>query len=250
MDYIFKTINKINTFDYDFLYSIENRLNEGITYDEAIYFLNWLISRISLNLPYNFKYAAFCGDASELAVSILNKLEVQNYTFDMKPIVTGEKRGGLHTLTLVTIKVIQFNEVVTKGFILDPTFGQFCITERCQKDGWFLRNGWNVQLPPDPGYFLSLTPEGVIFGTKILNDGFFEFTEENFKLYCDAFLLSNKDNPILSHNISKTDYINAIYIYEWQLGNPSFTNDIRIPSEIKKQNLGKDLSMLENHFKI
>lgn len=230
MNYIFKTNNVNRDFNYDLLCSIEERLSDGITYEEAIYFLHWVISRIEHNYEHikDFKHGAFCGEAFELAVTILDKLKLDTYGFDMKPIVTGESKVGLHTLTKVRINVQESSGVVSKDFILDPTFGQFCIADRCK-----LENGLNTQFQPEPGYFLSLSPEGTVLGTSILNDGFFELNEENFKLYCDAFILSY--GKPCDTRISEDKYIESIYIYEWKKIYRDYGNDVRTPSEIKNQ---------------
>lgn len=222
MQYIFEKNNINRTFNYDLLCFIEENLSNGITYEEILYFLHWLISRIEYNYKHieGFKYGAFCGDAFELAVTILDKLKLDTYGFDMHPIVSGESKGGLHTLTKVRINVQQTN----KEFILDPTFGQFCMVDRCK-----LINGCT----PDPGYFLSLSKEGTVLGTNILNDGFFEFNEENFKLYCDAFISSYGESR--DTLISNDKYLDKIYLYEWEKRYRHHDKDVRIPSEIHKE---------------
>lgn len=237
--YIFDEENIEYNFDYNLLEKIENNLIDGITYNEAIYLLRWIVFVIEENLDLSDPtYTGYCGISSCIAVRLLRKLGLKCFSFNLKNLLN--ENHNIHSIVLAKIKVIENNEIHNKEFIIDPTFRQYCIIERCLRSRILKYENTEYKVAPFPGYFLSLTDDGIKFGTLLLNNGFFELNAENFKLYCDAFqLYKNEQNncfPIYNIRNGK-EYISEIkkckekiYYYKNDL-------DLKLPSEINNQKL-------------
>ena len=105
--------------------------------------------------------------------------------------------------------------VDNKEYLLDCTFQQFCLTNYCNKERYFLNNA------PDPGYFLSLTPEGKHLMVQLMSRGYIRLTHPNAKLYGDAFVKSTfLDEKDLKYNKNEIDrllggnYITKMHIHK------------------------------------
>lgn len=112
-----------------------------------------------------------------------------------------------HAFALATID--------NKEYLLDCTFQQFCLTNYCNKERYFLNNA------PDPGYFLSLTPEGKHLMVQLMSRGYIRLTHPNAKLYGDAFVKSTfLDEKDLKYNKNEIDniqggnYITKMHIHK------------------------------------
>ncbi|MBP5204465.1 hypothetical protein J6Z48_02375, partial [bacterium] len=74
---------------------------------------------------------------------------------------------------------------------------------------------------PDPGYFLSLTPEGKHLMVQLMSRGYIRLTHPNAKLYGDAFVKSTfLDEKDLKYNKNEIDniqggnYITKMHIHK------------------------------------
>ena len=185
--YIFK-LYKNDTFNYQKLCNITKDIIHVLTQEEIDYLLKWIVFRIKKLLPkynsftgekFNPTFDCLCGDAADLAYKLLESLGYFNYRINIKNIL--KESHNIHAITILILD--------DKKYVIDPTFRQFLVKEKCIAP---IINEYKYGKTVDgayPGYFLSLTEDGKKFGEKLLNDGYFELTEDNFKLYCDSFMM-------------------------------------------------------------
>ena len=130
--------------------------------------------------------AGKCGSGQKISAEIL-----KNY--GLNPILSNNRcfpfgnDFASHNFVTVCINV----EGRDRFFLIDTTYKQFCRVingkDRLIKDG-------EDEFSQSPGYMLSLLPGGDELLHQLNYDGFFELTEENAKLYFDAFFLSCNGN--------------------------------------------------------
>jgi len=198
--YIFKlNLSNEKEYDYNYLSYIENKLHISLTEKEALYLLKWIVYRCqSILIPQNSTLEYMCEDAAKLVSALLESLGLTHYTFNINSVI--QSSFTIHELTIVEIII---NGEITK-YVIDPTFRQFLIKDNCLPNRtivYKLKGTINctnnndieyiTKMPTHPGYYLSLTKEGTLLGTQILNEGFFKLTEDNMKLYGDSFMKYN-----------------------------------------------------------
>lgn len=229
--YIYDTVPYNPEFDIDELVVIQNKLqdytsgrtNEGITSKEAEIFLDWVTfnarSYATKDTPESAitsSMIAKCAPTQCVNYELLSKMGLDVRAFNMGecigsiPMTKEDKEkvenGWLsnalrHAVSLVKIPIVD-NQGSTQEyeFLLDPTFRQFCLSDRCNSDVFYnqelLDKGY---IAPHPGYFMqtdNLMRLGVSrevaeksenLGRYIVNKGYFYLSEENAKLYGDAF---------------------------------------------------------------
>ena len=94
---------------------------------------------------------------------------------------------------MVYIPTVVNGEAVSKKYILDPTFRQFCISEENRFERYFEEPRYSVNMAtPRPGYFLNLNEEGKKLANELITYGYFEVTEDKLKRYSDSFALYAK----------------------------------------------------------
>lgn len=229
--YIYDTMPYNPEFDIDELVTIQNKLqnyssgrtNEGITSKEAEIFLDWITfnarSYATKDTPESAITASMtgmCAPTQGVNYELLSKFGLDIRAFNMGecigsiPMTVEDKRrvdnGWLskavrHAVSLVNIPIIDDNGNTDEyEFLLDPTFRQFCLEERCNSDVFYNQDLLNKgYIAPPPGYFMqanNLMQLGVSrevaeksenLGKYIVNKGYFYLSEENAKLYGDAF---------------------------------------------------------------
>lgn len=174
-------------FDIEELVRIEEKINEGLTKEEAIYLIKWMNYRVRKLLNCDdptLKY--MCFKATSKLIALLNKLNIEYRSFNLSKIINGAINHYVTELSLGDTK-----------FIVDPTYTQFMI----------------LTIGSDYGYYLISTPEGKELARQLLNSGFYELTEENIKLYCDAFInrLNTRQGNKIGYNIcSGKEYIEML----------------------------------------
>jgi len=230
--FCFKTDNSgtiISNNELKELADIQARLHTGITEGDVCKILTWVDSRVLYNLELFYaERSAFasgkkfdlneasclldsgqpleqvsnsalsrrCGEAAEWADALLKGLGIDSRQLSIRSILGNDIGDINHYVAVAKFKVLSDSSVIEKEFILDRTFRQFCLDN----------------LTDDEGHRLRRTPEGEKLGSEIMENGFFELTDENGKLYFDAFNLS--DNTILSETYRdriKTDNPNQKY---------------------------------------
>ena len=95
----------------------------------------------------------------------LEKLNLKKMTFNVGDVLGTDP---IHALTCVEIPTVVNGERVSRTFMLDPTFRQFCIAEENRFERYNEEERWGVRMAtPHPGYFFNLTDEGSDFSFKI-----------------------------------------------------------------------------------
>ena len=205
--YIFELKNQENKFDYDYLCNIENKnINHKLNDKEQLYLLKWIIYRIQEILPSDdLTYSLLCGEAADLANLLLKSLNIDYFQINIKEIL--REKFNVHAITIV-----DFQSNNESKYILDPTFRQFLVKEECIYESLKLPKTYRLGIYP--GYFLSLTKEGTMFATELLNNGFFKITNENLKIYFDSFIKYKNDywQRSLDYNIRNgEEYRHELY---------------------------------------
>lgn len=194
----------------------------GISYDEAFKFMDWLTfnarSAATNGIPESAMSAPLTGACAP--TQCLNTVICKKIGLDARPFNMGDCVGqtpmteediqrinnGFFSTnvrhSVATVKLpIQHNGVTTmQTYLLDPTFRQFCLKENCSEEIYWdsLKNS-KGQVAPHPAYFLTeeyLTKQGKskhkidqsnYIAQVLINRGYMELSEENAKIYGDAF---------------------------------------------------------------
>lgn len=104
--------------------------------------------------------------------------------------------GGIHSFLTVEIPIEneETKEVEEKEYLVDTTFRQFFVREEGRIFDTFIKDKkYGNKVAGNEGYMLLHLEGGEQLAREILSKGFVELTEENAKLYGDAFVLSHKN---------------------------------------------------------
>lgn len=292
-NYIFDTLPYDEEINIDEIRNIENSLRnyvagyqqEGISYEEAFKFMDWLTynarSFATRNIPESAMTAPLtgqCGPTQAVNTTILQKIGLDTIPFnmgrcvgqtpmteeDIERINNGWYSTNLrHAVTLAKIP-IEYNGVTTMHtYLLDPTFRQFCLKDNCNESVyWDEEKNMKEQVAPHPAYFLTeeyLSSQGEsrqkidqsnYIAQVLINRGYMELTEENAKIYGDAFAKSGirwqfRDVAL---NMTGKDYINEFENNrENTLRNSGYDDFTKTPLEIEDK--VTVLDKIKNFFK-
>lgn len=158
--------------------------------------LNWVVFYVRcqivnpLESPLVASFKGRCAPAAQVCDELLTKMGFTVQQFNMGSVVIAP---NIHQLTMVYVPTIINGENVSKKFILDPTFRQFCICEENRFERYFEEPRFSVNMAtPRPGYFMNLSTNGKAFANELITYGYFEITSEKLKRYSDAFALYAK----------------------------------------------------------
>lgn len=172
------------------------KLNHFLPEQYIPMFLNWVTFYVRcqvvnpLESPLCASFKGRCAPAAQVADELLTKMGFKVEQFNMGSVVNAP---NIHQLTMVYIPTVVNGQTVSKKYILDATFRQFCISEENRFERYFEEPRYSVNMAtPRPGYFLNLTEEGRKFANELITYGYFEITEEKLKRYSDAFALYAK----------------------------------------------------------
>lgn len=248
-NYIFSdTIPYNPEFNIEELKLIENKIEDyvsgssgkGISEDEAEIFLDWITFNARnyavRDIPESAITASMlgqCAPTQRINYKILKKIGLDVRAFNIAdcigdiPINDEDRRkmengwgspALRHSVALVNIPIVDNKgNTELRKVQLDPTFRQFCIRKNCDYSNFFEID----RVAPHPGYFmtsdnllkLGVTRENAIktenLCKQIIKKGYFYLTEENAKLYGDAFVrastrLQFQGSPI---NMTGKEYI-------------------------------------------
>ena len=173
-----------------------HRINHWMPEQYIPMFLNWVTFYIRcqvvnpLESPLCASFKGRCAPAAQVADELLTKMGFKVEQFNMGSVVNAPQ---IHQLCMVYIPTVVNGEAVSKKYILDPTFRQFCISEENRFERYFEEPRYSVNMAtPRPGYFMNLNEEGRKLATELITYGYFEITEEKLKRYSDAFALYAK----------------------------------------------------------
>lgn len=231
--------NKIENFT-------SGKCQEGITLEETIKFLDYVIfnarSYAVRNIPESITTASMmgqCAPTQRINTELLSRLGL-----DVRPFNTSDCIGEIpmneedkkrvkngwydsialrHSVVLVSIPIVDENgKTQMYEFLLDPTFRQFCLEENCSEER-FCDRTWleHGHLAPHPGYFMmsenlkkwgeseEIAKNSENLCKTIISRGYFYLSEENAKLYGDAFVRASKrlEFQLEPINMTGQDYI-------------------------------------------
>ena len=173
-----------------------HRVNHWMPEQYIPMFLNWITFYIRcqvvnpLESPLIASFKGRCAPAAQVADELLTKMGFKVEQFNMGSVVNAPQ---IHQLCMVYIPTVVNGEAVSKKYILDPTFRQFCISEENRFERYFEEPRYSVNMAtPRPGYFMNLNEEGRKLACELITYGYFEITEEKLKRYSDAFALYAK----------------------------------------------------------
>lgn len=241
-------------------YEVELFENGHLQEEHAKELLNYAIyyARIKVEKDKSPYFSSFTNKDAKSA-SILDlffkKLGLPSFQFNMGTTL-GEE--NLQQLCMVEIPIIREEKVEVVSFLLDPTFRQYCLKEKNQFNIFFEKPHTKTEkLTPDPGYFLSLTKEGTEFAEKLITYGYFEVTEENLKMYFDAFSLhftikEKQEDYLSSGKIASTHFSSSYYKEAIQKNKTIYTLNIPVetPIETLYQKLNRGLNRFSKVNKI
>lgn len=201
---------------------MNNSLKEGISNKEAEIILDWVVynARVSLNKLgediYSTTLMGACGLGQSLTSFPLESMGLDAKTTNVHSCLSPE--AGNHAFLVVGFPVkTNTNIVEQKNYLVDVTYKQFCLSERCNI-GRFYSNDerFKGKCTPDPGYFANLSKKGRVVIAKLLKYGYIELSPENAKIYGDSFKLcerglyyyqGNLDSKNFKTNMSGEEYI-------------------------------------------
>lgn len=103
--------------------------------------------------------------------------------------------GNSHQFVTVQMPISGPNkEVYNKFYLVDTTYRQFFVREQQIGNNSYIKDKkFGNKVSPAAGYWAIQMPGGREFAEKLLADGYIELTEENAKIYGDAFALEAKE---------------------------------------------------------
>lgn len=158
--------------------------------------LNWIVYYVRcqivnpLESPRIASFKGRCAPAAQICDELLTRMGFTVQQFNMGSVVNAP---NIHQLTMVYIPTVINGQNISKKYILDPTFRQFCICEENRFERYFEEPRFSVNMStPRPGYFLNLSARGKEFANELITYGYFEITGEKLKRYSDSFALYAK----------------------------------------------------------
>lgn len=109
---------------------------------------------------------------------ILEQLRINIVYIETQEILGNDVVG--HSILIVT------DEENNKNYLIDPTYSQFFLKDKCSQSNYLIKNEI-VLLAPDPGYYYLSNPDKMNFAKSLLKNGYFELNEETAKIYFDSF---------------------------------------------------------------
>lgn len=242
-DYISAAVPVMRQGDIEKIKQIQEKLEsstqEGLTIQEAEQFLDWLTYN-ARNYANAFtgesmetaSFALKCSPTQQINTILLEKMGIPVYPFN-----TGRCLGDLpkteeeiraiqngwsshdvrHAVAIVELPIKKSDGIDKQLYLLDPTFRQFCLKENCKeeryRDEQWIRAGHEA---PHPGYFLSqeyLEKSEANYDTKeksryvldtLIENGYIELSDENAKIYGDAFAKASINQQFATQSIQTT----------------------------------------------
>lgn len=124
---------------------------------------------------------------------------------------TLSKGGWRHSFLTVRIPIKKDGKIEDKMYLVDTTFRQFFLRTEIRGEGGFIKDKrYGNKVAGVPGYWMLQLPNGEKVARELLSEGFIEFTEENAKIYGDAFELANRKRKSPSKVPKKKELITGI----------------------------------------
>lgn len=139
-----------------------------------------------------------CDYATELLCDEFDKYKIDYSIKETHKLISNDVMG--HMFMIVYIE--------DKNYIVDLTYLQFFLKNRCNKDMYKEKDGLTY-MAPDPGYYYVEHKDKLGVAKSILEDGYMELNEDNIKTYLDSFYETRRGRRF-DGGISASTYMNAI----------------------------------------
>lgn len=174
-------------------------LVSGIDEEEAEKLLQWvvqnaregLVGKDDVSVIKEMNLAGFCGLGQGITGYTLMNMGLYPNISNAYDVFEGEQ----HSFVTVEIPICMHNkDLQNKFYLVDTTVRQFFLREQRIKDDAYIKDKrFGNKVAPLAGYWAIQLPGGAEFAEKLLADGYIELTEENAKIYGDAFVLAAKE---------------------------------------------------------
>lgn len=181
------------------LKSNEEKLINGIEESEAEALLEWTVQNARIALVKDFdkkeilekSLLGYCGLGQGVTGTTLLNMGLKPNIVNAGK--TLSKDGWRHAFLTVRIPVKKDGKIENKMYLIDTTFRQFFLRAEIRGEEGFIKDKrYGNKVAGVPGYWMLQLPNGEKVARELLSEGFIEFTEENAKLYGDAFELANR----------------------------------------------------------
>ena len=177
--------------DYIFEFDIKNN-NKNIL-DKVIYDVRSKLGNIKESALINK-----CDYATKLICEELDKYKIDYNVLETHKILGNDVLG--HMFLVVYLE--------DKSYIVDLTYLQFFLKDRCKKD-MYKEKDELTYMAPDPGYYFVDNNRDVGIAKGILENGYIELNDKSLKIYLDSFFETRRGRRI-NYEISSSTYMNVI----------------------------------------
>lgn len=179
-------------------------LQSGIQEKEAESLLEWTVQNARKELEKDtdekledMSLLGYCGFGQGVTATTLKNMGLSPYIVNVNPTFT--KQESRHAFVAVKLPIQTKEKVKEKLYLVDTTVKQFFLRDEVTNaQGEYIQDKkFGNRVAPSEGYWMLQMKNGKEFATELLENGFIELTEENAKIYGDAFVLANKSrkNP-------------------------------------------------------
>lgn len=162
--------------------------------------LDRIINKVRLELE-DIKSSALinkCDFVTKLMCCELDKYKIAYNVIETHKILGNDVLG--HMFLIVYIE--------DKSYIVDLTYLQFFLKDRCNKNMYKEKDGITY-MAPDPGYYYVENKDKIDIAKPILEYGYIELDENSLKVYLDSFFETRRGRRI-NYEISSSTYMNVI----------------------------------------
>ncbi len=179
-------------------------LQNGISEKEAESLLEWTVQNARKELGKDTEekledrsLLGYCGFGQGVTATTLKNMGLSPYIVNVNPTLTTQT--GRHAFVAVKMPIQTKEKIEEKLYLIDTTVKQFFLrNEVTNAQGGYIKDKkFGNKVAPLAGYWMLQMKNGRQFATELLQNGFIELTEENAKIYGDAFTLEgkNRKNP-------------------------------------------------------
>lgn len=139
-----------------------------------------------------------CDYVTKLLCLELDKYKIDYNICETHKLISNDVIG--HMFLIVYIE--------DKSYIVDLTYLQFFLKDKCNKDMYKEKDGITY-IAPDPGYYYVENNDKINIAKDILENGYIELDNNNLKSYLDSFFKTRRGRRI-DYDISASTYMNVI----------------------------------------
>ena len=139
-----------------------------------------------------------CDYVTKLLCIELDKYKIDYSVCETHKLISNDVLG--HMFLVVYVE--------DKSYIVDLTYLQFFLKDRCSKDMFKEKDGITY-MAPDPGYYYVKNNDKVNVAKLLLENGYIELNDYSLKVYLDSFYETRRGRRF-NGDISASTYMNAL----------------------------------------